>query len=278
MDDIGGTKRPIAEVFTRAAETYDSVGPKFFSHFGDRLVVKAKVTAGAQVLDVASGTGAVLLPAIRRVGSEGRVIGIDISEGMIKRLEQMVTTHSLAKASLCLMDAEHIGFHAASFDTLLCGFALDSFPNPNRATAEFLRVLRSGGRLALTISSGWWWEGDDRWRWHGELLESLGVDIRSENRRFATRSQVESYLEAANFVDVTVLQEQFELAFADAEEWWRWAWSHGYRRVLESMDRKSLERYEATCFEQLQGRFPGGILGKLEVLLAVATKRNPGSS
>lgn len=67
-----GKKEQIAEVFSRAAESYDRVGPDFFSHFGHRLVELVEVRPGATVLDVATGTGAALLPAAERARPGGR--------------------------------------------------------------------------------------------------------------------------------------------------------------------------------------------------------------
>ncbi len=68
----------IAAIFGRAAPTYDRVGPRFFTYFGSRLVDIAHIPVGAKVLDVASGRGAVLFPAVARVGAAGSVIGIDL--------------------------------------------------------------------------------------------------------------------------------------------------------------------------------------------------------
>ncbi|MGQ0551455.1 MAG: class I SAM-dependent methyltransferase [Armatimonadota bacterium] len=273
------TKRQITEVFNRAAETYERVGPKFFAHFGKRLVDLAQVTPGARVLDAASGAGAILFPAAQRIGSQGRVVGIDLSRAMIERLRREVARRGLRNATVALMDAEALGFQDASFDFVLCGFALDSFPDPDHAMSEFRRVLRHGGHLGLTISSGWWWEGDERWRWHGELLRSLGVNVRAGSGRFATPDVVETDLKASGFVDISVPKETFDMVFANAGDWWQWAWSHGYRRVLEAMGREALERYRAACFEQLPHQSDAdGIHGRLEVLLARATKRHSPST
>ena len=49
----------IVGVFSRAAGTYDRIGPRFFAHFGQRLVERVHLTPGAEVLDVAAGRGAV---------------------------------------------------------------------------------------------------------------------------------------------------------------------------------------------------------------------------
>jgi ubiquinone/menaquinone biosynthesis C-methylase UbiE len=56
----------IEELFDGAAGAYDRTGPSVFTEFGARLVEQMPFEAGARVLDVATGTGAVLLPAAHR--------------------------------------------------------------------------------------------------------------------------------------------------------------------------------------------------------------------
>ena len=62
MSDDGNRKREEnLRVFSQAASTYDRIGPPIFSHFGQRLVDLAGIAAGANVLDVAAGRGAVVI-------------------------------------------------------------------------------------------------------------------------------------------------------------------------------------------------------------------------
>lgn len=263
-------KREVAGVFSRAAASYGRVGADFFAHFGKRLVHAVGLAGGMRVLDVAAGAGAITLPAAECVGVAGRVVAVDIAPGMIARLGTEVRARGLGQVVVGLMDAEDLALAEETFDAVLCGFALDSLPDPDRALAEFRRVLVSGGRLGMTISSGWWWEGDDRWRWHAELLEALGVATRSGRSRFASPEDVRHDLQRVGFVDVIAWQEDFILQWADSQQWWAWTWSHGYRRILESMHVATLERYRADCFAHLARQQPArGIQGRLEVLLAL---------
>ena len=72
-----------AEVFDRAAPTYDRVGVAFFSTFGRALVDAAAVRPGESVLDVGCGRGAVLGPAASAVGPTGRAVGVDLAPSMV---------------------------------------------------------------------------------------------------------------------------------------------------------------------------------------------------
>jgi hypothetical protein len=69
---------------------YDRVGPRFFSHFGRRLVALAQIPSGAHVLDVATGRGAVLFPAAECVGPDEEEFWSTLwSHGTRTRLEKL---------------------------------------------------------------------------------------------------------------------------------------------------------------------------------------------
>src|SRR4051812_24470294 len=83
-DDTQTKKEQDAAAWSRAATTYGRVGPQFFAHFGSRLVDLTPIPTGASVLDVAAGRGAILFSAAEKVGRDGQVTGIDLSEGMVE--------------------------------------------------------------------------------------------------------------------------------------------------------------------------------------------------
>ncbi len=76
-------KQTVVGTYDRAAHLYDQVGARRFTYFGGLLVERLNLPAGAQVLDLASGRGALLLAAAEKVGSGGRVIGIDLAPQMV---------------------------------------------------------------------------------------------------------------------------------------------------------------------------------------------------
>ena len=82
-EPIIASKQSIEHLFDGAAAVYDRTGPSLFARWGARLVELMAPEPGAYVLDVATGRGAVLLPAAQRVGPSGRVVGIDLSAAMV---------------------------------------------------------------------------------------------------------------------------------------------------------------------------------------------------
>lgn len=256
-------------VYDRAAASYERVGPPFFSYFGRRIVDMVGVPEASRVLDVACGAGAVLLAAAERVGPRGVVVGVDRSSAMVDRARSEIRHKGVSNAFVTHMDALALAFPENVFDAVFCGFALNGLPAPDLALSEFSRVLRAQGRVGLIVSEGWWWEGDDRWQWHRSLLDTLGIRIDQEPRRFAVAQNLLEMLTDQGFERVSVVTENYPLVFSDVDEWWNWAWSHGYRQILERMSSLQLERYRVTCFAHLQDR---PVQGRLQVFLAVGMK------
>jgi demethylmenaquinone methyltransferase / 2-methoxy-6-polyprenyl-1,4-benzoquinol methylase len=111
---------------------------------------------GARVLDLACGTGDLSRAALRL---DYRVVGADLSAGMLAA--------NGATTPLVEADGRALPFATASFDGLVCGYALRNFTDLGATLSECARVLRAGGRLAVlevdAPSSPVWRAGFDLW-------------------------------------------------------------------------------------------------------------------
>lgn len=260
-------KRESAQLFDRAAATYDRVGPRIFTHFGEVLAEVAELSRGERVLDVAAGRGAALFPAAARVGTTGRVVGIDLSEAMVRELREEIDARGAANASALVMDAEQLAFEDESFDVVLCGFGIFFFPDPRRAVDEFRRVLRPSGRVALTT---WRARDNERWPWYAELLRRY-----VPGRASAAAPDFPQLLRDAGYVDLVVVEREHEFVYADEEEWWRVLWSHAGRGPLEEVARTGgqsvLEQLKQEAFAELESlRRPDGIHDVIGAFVVVA--------
>ena len=112
-------------VFNQAATIYDRVGPPIFSYFGQFLVDLADLHLGDEVLDVAAGRGALLFPIATKVGPTGHVAAIDFSPDMVRETAKDIENRKLSHAEIRQMDAEQMSLPDASFDWVMCGFALN---------------------------------------------------------------------------------------------------------------------------------------------------------
>ncbi len=260
----------VAGLYNRAAPAYDQSGPAVFSAFGRRLVDLVGLTSGTQVLDLAAGRGAVLFAAAPRVGAEGRVIGIDLSEGMVQATAADIARQGVRNADMVLMDAEKLAFPDDSFAAVTCGFAI-FYLRPDRVFHEAYRVLHPGGKMGLSLANG----TDERWQWYNRLLLDYDsryhflVDLASG----AQGDQFEASLVQEGFVNVRVIRAELEFIYKDEDEWWSALWSHGARSPLERMETAVLEKFRADVYARLRGiKQPDGLHQGWPIRFIVATK------
>jgi ubiquinone/menaquinone biosynthesis C-methylase UbiE len=116
------------------------------------LVETVGIVPGERVLDVACGTGVVTRIAAERAGTTGRVVGLDLNPDMIA-VARALPPPSGAKIEWLTRSALELGLEDGCFDAVLCQQGLQFFPDKVAALVEMRRVLRPGGRLALSVWS-----------------------------------------------------------------------------------------------------------------------------
>lgn len=115
------------------------------------LVAAAGVGPGDLVLDVACGTGVVARAAATRSGAAANVTGTDVSAGMLEAAARFAAGAGLAEIAWLECDAAAMPLPDAAVDVLLCQQGLQFMPDKPCAMAEMARVLKPGGRLALSV-------------------------------------------------------------------------------------------------------------------------------
>ncbi|GIW40915.1 MAG: methyltransferase [Candidatus Binatia bacterium] len=128
---------------------------------------RAGVSRGETVLDVGCGCGDTTLELARRVGPEGRVVGIDVSRVMLERARERLREAGLGNVSFELLDAQTGELPEASFDLVYSRFGVMFFENPRVAFARLGASLRPGGRLAFVC-----WQPLERNPWALVPLEA----------------------------------------------------------------------------------------------------------
>lgn len=145
-DPRSSAPKRVAAIYDRIAPTYDRMEAGSDRLLGTRrLRVGLGAAARGDVLEVAIGSGRNLPgygPAVTSI------TGVDISRGMLA-----VTATQAARLGrpirLAIMNAEHLGFANASFDTVVTSLSLCTVPDPAAALREIARVCKSDGRVVL---------------------------------------------------------------------------------------------------------------------------------
>ena len=138
--------RFVRELFDKTAPHYNTVEALFLNGgiwYRRFSLARAGMRPGMKVLDVATGTGAVVRGAVKVVGPTGKVFGCDPSRGMLREARKVFG------GPLTRGIAEQLPFRSELFDFVTMGIALRHVADLVGAFKEYRRMLKPGGRLWL---------------------------------------------------------------------------------------------------------------------------------
>jgi ubiquinone/menaquinone biosynthesis C-methylase UbiE len=115
-----------------------------------RTINLVRMQPGEQLLDVGCGTGTLAMEVARRVGTTGRVVGVDPGEEQIARARSKATRRNLP-IDFQIGVIERLPFPNQTFDVVLSTLMMHHVPTPlkRQGLAEIARVLKPGGRLVI---------------------------------------------------------------------------------------------------------------------------------
>lgn len=143
-------------------ETWDACAEKYLpflrqlAPFHSFMLDRLNPQPGEQVLDVATGPGEPAMSIAAKVAPEGHVTGVDLSPSMVKVAKKNAAKRMLKNIDFLTMDAEKLRLPSEHYDTATSCFGFQIITNPDAAIAELFRILKPGGRAALTV----WSKGD----------------------------------------------------------------------------------------------------------------------
>lgn len=208
----------------KLARIYDAEILPVWSHrFGRMLLRELHVESGAQVLDVACGTGYPSNEIIRRMPADSRLIAIDGSAAML----------DIARTKIEEMGAKNVFFRSESavpklsfaddvYDIVVCNLGLADFENPQAALIDFARVTRPGGEVRCTLPL------------EGTFQEFLDIyqEVLTKHDKHETLAALQEYvattlpnveqcyqwLENAGLEDASVEIDEFTMLFKSSRE------------------------------------------------------------
>jgi ubiquinone/menaquinone biosynthesis C-methylase UbiE len=111
----------------------------------------ARIGPGTHVLDIAAGDGDQSLAAAARIGASGYLLAIDRARDLLAIAEQSAREAGHSNLETRLMDGENLTLPDASFDAVICRFALMYFNDPVLGLQGIKRVLKPGGKLSVVV-------------------------------------------------------------------------------------------------------------------------------
>ena len=167
----------------------------------------ASIQSGETVVDLGSGAGFDCFLAARRVGPTGRVIGVDMTPDMITKARGNAASGGYRNVEFRLGEIEALPVGDNTADLILSNCVINLSPDKPRVYGEAFRVLKAGGRLAISDIVA---------------LQPIPEEMRKDFAAYtgcvagaSMKSEVESQLRAAGFVEVRVNVKEESRAFID---------------------------------------------------------------
>jgi ubiquinone/menaquinone biosynthesis C-methylase UbiE len=237
-------------LFAQVAEGYDEK-LRFVRLTAARLVERAALQPGEQVLDAGTGTGHAALGAAA-VSPGGHVTGVDISAAMLAHARRKAQESGLANVDFREGDAQAPALPDASVHVVVSSSVIFFLPDPLEALRNWRRVLKPGGRVLFSTF------GPDN---NVPLADILGRHLATYGLQ--NPSPVSSYLsdtgrchallEAAGFTGVTVHTEQLGYYYRNAQEFWEETRHANVRVVLATLPPDQLARFHRDLVTEVAG-------------------------
>ena len=264
-------KQKAAKTYNEAAEHFDAAPVAFWARYGRRTVERLNLQPGAKVLDVGCGTGASVFPAAEAVGPTGTVVGIDLAKDMIRVGQRHAVERGFDNVTFQVADMTDLDYPRDGFDAVVCVFGIFFVADMERQVADLWRLVRPGGKLAITTwggdlfepaSTGWW-----------QVIQRERPDLYAPAKpwtRLTDPHELRRLLAAGGATGVKIVKEDGHQQLHQPEDWWAVVLGSGLQWTLLHMDEAEIARVRAANIAWVRDN--GVKRVDTGVLYAVATK------
>lgn len=187
------------------------------------LLRRARLAPGQRVLELACGAGGLGLAAAGEVGPGGEVVMSDVAVEMTAIAAERAHGLGLSMTRAVVLDLEKIDSPDAAFDAVLSRHGLQFTFNPRRAVREIVRVLRPGGRVAVSV-----WAERARNPWLGVVLDAVAAELGRPVPppglpgpfALTDRADLDAAFSSSGLTSVDVRELSIPMTAASFEEWW----------------------------------------------------------
>jgi ubiquinone/menaquinone biosynthesis C-methylase UbiE len=216
IDELQAYHRHIAGTYDERSGNHDK--SEWHRKTALKLVGDLPPRNGDNVLDIGTGTGTIAFKAASLTGSNGKVVGVDISNGMLKQAKEKLDNSDLHNIEFILSDAENLAFPPGSFDRIYCASAFFCILDPLAALKHWYNLLTPGGGLgfhALPETSYVWVSVARR------VLKDYGISYEL-NTPTGTMDKCRQLLKEAGFTKTDIREEKLGhyISLEQAKDGW----------------------------------------------------------
>ena len=261
----------IETIFNAASDRFDDPALSFWSRFGQQTIDRLSLSSWDRILDVCCGTGASAIPAAISVGATGQVLGIDIAESLLELARNKSQQQGLENIEFRYGDFENLGLPSESFDAIVCVFGIFFVPDMIAAVRELWRMVRPGGKLAITSWGEKVFEPANQIFWNA--IEAERPDLVKKFTpwdRISDRDSLKALLEAGGATQIEVFAEAVNHELTSPEDWWTMILGGGLRGTIDQLNSAARERVRQANLQFLRANEVH--LLEVNVLYAIAQK------
>jgi SAM-dependent methyltransferase len=245
-DEIRDGQRATWAGLSAGWEKWDSVIMDQLGPVGAAMIERLDIAEDQQHLDIAAGTGEPGL-TIATLAPKGRVVLTDLAAEMLDVAARRAAAQRVANIETKVCSADDLPFDDATFDSVSVRFGYMFFPDMGKATSEFARVLKPGGRLCSSV-----WVKPEENPWTTIAMQAIAAeaalappDPDGPNMfRCAAPGYVSALYEDTGLHDVAEWDVDVELVTRSAEQYWEMISEHVSLAVaaLQQVDEPARER------------------------------------
>ena len=245
-DEIQDAQRATWAGLSAGWGKWDSVIMDQLSPVGTAMIERLGIADDQQHLDIAAGTGEPGL-TVARLAPRGHVVLTDLAAEMLDIATQRASAQGIANFETRVCSADDLPFGDAAFDSISVRFGYMFFPDVAKATAEFVRALKPGGRLCSSV----WGKAEEN-PWTTIAVQAIATEAVLAPPdpdgpgmfRCAAPGYVSALYEAAGLRDVAEWDVGVELVTRSAAQYWEMISEHVSlaAAALQQVDEPARER------------------------------------
>lgn len=248
-EEIRAVQRETWAGLSSGWEKWDSIIMDQLGPVSTDMIDRLDIADDQQHLDIAAGTGEPGL-SVAKLAPRGHVVLTDLAAEMLDIARRRANAQGITNFEIKVCSADDLPFGDKTFDTITVRFGYMFLPDLAKATSEFARVLKSGGRLCSSV-----WVKPEENPWTIIVMQAITSEVvlappepNGPNMfRCAAPGYVSNLYEAAGLHDVAEWDIDVELVTQSPEQYWEMISEHvslavaGLQRVDESA-RKRIEK------------------------------------
>lgn len=271
MDDMELKKR-LKDEFDAVSDSYAHLAMRLNHESAKQVSRSLNLKGDVHVLDVATGTGHVAL-ALAKELPDGRVTGIDFSEGMLAQAARNKSAQGIDNVTFTEMDMQAIDYPDQKFDAAVVALSIFFIEDMKKQLIHIANKVKDGGMVLITTY------GNNAFvpllNLFANRLKAYDIEVPDLAwKRLATKQQCTSLYKEAGLQKIKCEQKAFGYYLKDSSDWWCLLLNRGFRGLLDQLSKRDFVKFKEEHLAEVKRlESEKGIWLDLSIIYTVGEKK-----